>query len=81
MKLGRREGNPDSLFSKCSLKLDLTRKIFWEILLMEKILPRLGCPKRIFNSSIKTLSGIASGVGFFPSTVSYEKTGCALNVI
>jgi len=31
MKLGRREGNPDSLFSKCSLKLDLTRKIFWEI--------------------------------------------------
>ena len=31
----------------------------------------LGCPKCWFDPSIKTFSGILSGAGFFPSTVSY----------
>ena len=41
-----------------------------EILLMEKILHHLGCPKRWFYTSIKTFWGIPSGAGFFLSTLS-----------
>jgi len=41
----------------------------WHLLLMEKILHRLGCPKSIFMSNIKPFSGIISGAGCFPSTV------------
>ena len=44
------------------------------ILLMEKILHRLGYPKRIFYSSIKTFSGIASGAGFFPVACTTSRT-------
>ena len=41
---------------------------------MEQILHHLECPKCWFYPSIKTFSGILSGAGFFPSTVSPEKT-------
>ena len=40
-----------------------------QLLLMEKFLHHLGCPKCWFYPSIKTFSGILSGAGFFPSTV------------
>ena len=39
------------------------------ILLVEKILHHFGCPKCCFYLIIKAVSGIASGAGFFPSTV------------
>ena len=39
------------------------------ILLMEKILHHLWCPKCWLYPYIKTFSGIRSGAGFFPSTV------------
>ena len=39
------------------------------ILLMEKILHHLGCPKSWLYTSIKTFWGIPSGAGIFPSTV------------
>ena len=40
------------------------------IRLMEKILHHLWCPKRFFYGAKKLFSGIVSGAGFFPSTVS-----------
>ena len=39
------------------------------ILLMEKILHHLRCPKRSWYCYKKCISGIVSGAGFFPSTV------------
>ena len=43
--------------------------IFPSLLLMEKILHHLGCPKYWFYTSFKSFWGIPSGAGFQPSTV------------